>query len=316
MNIGQMHQRSHQKLLLFTSFFTRFIFSFRRNITRSAAVARGNERGSNIETSRPLPRALLRWFLSISRPYTTTKIFRLLEISEQCVQSDLQQSKSTGARRHIQTQMSGVQTSSPADVETFHLIRVVADKDERRARSDFLAVGIQANVKKRIAAQNFERGAKKRIPLSVAEPLSLLAPPHDVRVKSQTGIVNKYLSVDLSNVNFGNVTGNNRARRFFEVERNVQVFGEMIERAERQYAENLFRADQFRRDCADCAVAAARDNRLNIALAARLPSQQSPLRYATRSTLRINIMRFENISQNPPLSSCRRARGSVNNYIY
>jgi hypothetical protein len=57
------------------------------------------------------------------------------------------------------------------------------------------------------------------------------------------------------------VTINDSANSFLELERNTEVFGEMVKCAERQHAHALSRAGQLRRNCADCAIAARRYNR-------------------------------------------------------
>ena len=51
------------------------------------------------------------------------------------------------------------------------------------------------------------------------------------------------------------------ANSFLKLERNAEVFGEMVKCTERQHAHALSRAGQLRRNCADCAIAASCYNR-------------------------------------------------------
>ena len=56
------------------------------------------------------------------------------------------------------------------------------------------------------------------------------------------------------------LAGDDRLHRRVEVERDSDVLGEVVERAERQHAERSLRADECRRYGADCSVATGGDD--------------------------------------------------------
>ena len=60
------------------------------------------------------------------------------------------------------------------------------------------------------------------------------------------------------------MTGSDYARRRIRVQREAEILGEMIERAERKHPERNVRAGKDVRDGADTAVAAANDDRVNL----------------------------------------------------
>ena len=79
-------------------------------------------------------------------------------------------------------------------------------------------------------------------------------------IKTQARIVEEDLSVDLPDIDLDRVVCDDRSRGSFQVERNLQILGEVVERAERQNSQRLVGVDQRRCDCVDRTVAAPGNN--------------------------------------------------------
>jgi hypothetical protein len=100
-------------------------------------------------------------------------------------------------------------------------------------------------------------------PLSPARFLPLLlAAADDTRIEPQAGVVDEDPTVDLSDVDLGDAAFDDVFRGAREIERDLEVFREVIERAERQHPEHLVALRHDRSDRTDAAVAAARDDDL------------------------------------------------------
>ena len=114
-----------------------------------------------------------------------------------------------------------------------------------------------AHAKVRVAAQNRPVPTRAR-PIAEAVPLlPPLALAHNRWVDAEAGVVDEDAAVDLGGVHARDAPGEQSARGLFEVEREAEVFGEVVERAEREHAERLVRVDEQGGDRADRAVAAA-----------------------------------------------------------
>src|SRR5262245_5632076 len=110
--------------------------------------------------------------------------------------------------------------------------------------SNRLSISKQAHIKKRKAAQNKQRGINKCSPFAQPAPLMALAVTNNLRVQADAGIVDKNAFIDRADININAVSASNDANGFFKVERDAQVFGEMIERTKRQNAEYFVSADK------------------------------------------------------------------------
>ena len=87
-----------------------------------------------------------------------------------------------------------------------------------------------------------------------------LAPGNDLRINSEARIVNEDAAIHFAGVHGHDASMHHGPHRHFEIERDAQVLGEMIQGADRQHAKDLLRAGQFRGDSADCPIAAGGDN--------------------------------------------------------
>ena len=103
-------------------------------------------------------------------------------------------------------------------------------------------------------------GAREGDPLAHAAALVLGALLHDGRVEADARVVDEDAAVELADVDQLGLAVDDRLYRRVEVERNADVLGEVIERAERQHAERGLRADERRGDGAHRAVAAGGDD--------------------------------------------------------
>ena len=94
--------------------------------------------------------------------------------------------------------------------------------------------------------------------------LLLLTLPDDARIKSQTRIVKKHSTVDFAHINLRLASFQTDSRRALKVERDVQIFGEVIECAEREYAERAVCVKQDGSDGVDRSIATSGNNRLAV----------------------------------------------------
>ena len=128
-------------------------------------------------------------------------------------------------------------------------------------RNTSLPSTTRRDAEERKAPQRRQRGPRERQPLAAAEALLLaFAIANDVRVEAQARVVDEDPAVDLADVDPRRVPFGQERHRVVELERNAEVLGEVVERAERKDAEDDAAVDQRRRDGADRAVAAAGDD--------------------------------------------------------
>lgn len=85
---------------------------------------------------------------------------------------------------------------------------------------------------------------------------------HDVRVNSEGRIVDEHAAVYLGYVNWFGLTLRECAYSSIELLWDTEVFGEMIQCAERQHAHDFVCACELAGNRADCAIAARRHDRV------------------------------------------------------
>ena len=107
---------------------------------------------------------------------------------------------------------------------------------------------------------------------------------HHVRIDADRGIVDEGLAIDLGKVDGALHALGDHLSRLAEMERNAEVLGEMIERAERQNAEGNVGAGKHAGHGANAAVAAADHDRVDLSGLGALDAQ--PRRAASARTLR------------------------------
>ncbi len=94
---------------------------------------------------------------------------------------------------------------------------------------------------------------------------SPLAVDDHVRVDADGRVVDENLAVDLGEIDDAGVPRGDRRRRFLDLQGDAEVFGEMIERAEREHAERHVRPGKHACQGADAAIASAHDNGVYLA---------------------------------------------------
>src|SRR5258705_12640901 len=101
---------------------------------------------------------------------------------------------------HVKTQLAFIQTSAAPDVEGLHVIFIVADKQERSTAIQFLTIYAKAHIEKRITTQRAECGPNVCRPFAPAEALLFFTFPHDLRIKTKSGVVDKNVLIDFTDV--------------------------------------------------------------------------------------------------------------------
>ena len=86
----------------------------------------------------------------------------------------------------------------------------------------------------------------------------------EIRIDADRGIVDEDLAVDVGEIDTARMALGDGRGGCLDLERDVKVLREMVERAERQHAEPHVRAGEGRRRRADGPVAAARDHRVDL----------------------------------------------------
>jgi hypothetical protein len=111
--------------------------------------------------------------------------------------------------------------------------------------------------------------------------LLLFAVAHDVGIDAEAGVVQEDAAIDLAHIDLGRHALHRIGHGLVQIERNLQVLGEVVQRPQRQHAQPHRRAGQHRGHRVDGAVAAAGDHR-GRALRHRLLSARNHLRTALR----------------------------------
>ena len=116
-------------------------------------------------------------------------------------------------------------------------------------------------MQQRVAFERGYGGAGECHPFSI--PFALLRFPfaNNPGIDADTGVVQEDMPVNFAHVDVRDAPGHNRGDRTFQLQRDLQVFCEMIERAERQYPQRSPGADQRASNRVHSAVAPGRDNR-------------------------------------------------------
>ena len=231
-----------------------------------------------------------------------------LDASQKRTQRKPYESEPPRAVRKVQAQLAGVEASSPADIEALHFIFIVADEYKRCAAREFPAVGVQSYVKKRISSHHAERGPDKCRPLAVSESLPLFALVYEARIKTQARVVEEDLSVDLPDINLDRVVCDDRLRSSFQVERNRQILGEVVERAERQNSQRFVGVDQRRCDRVDRAVAAPGNNGRGVTSNCASREVQQALSIPGERDARLDSVLLKELGE--PLTHCFLAGGA------
>src|SRR5690606_16655331 len=103
----------------------------------------------------------------------------------------------------------------------------------------------------------------------------------DARIQPQAGIVDENPAVDLSDIDLRYPARDENLRGLFQIQGNAEILGEMIERAEREYAQPLSGLGEHGGDGIDRAVTAPRRYRIRI-FAQGMPRQIGNLIAAVR----------------------------------
>ena len=93
---------------------------------------------------------------------------------------------------------------------------------------------------------------------------SPFAVQHEIRIDADRGIVDEDLAIDLGEIDGALLALGDDADRLREVERDAEILGEMVERAQRQDAEGNAGVRQHACDGANAAVAAANHHRVDL----------------------------------------------------
>jgi hypothetical protein len=150
-------------------------------------------------------------------------------------------------------------------VETGHIIFVVVYKNEWRLSHQHFSVPGDADIEKLKPMKDMKRRRDERPQFPAFEPMLFrLAQGDNVRINSETRIVDKNPTVHFRDIHGDGVMVDHYAHRALEMERNPQIPGKMIERPERQHAQCYSGAGYLCGDSADGSVASGGYNRFFI----------------------------------------------------
>src|SRR5882724_12401687 len=128
------------------------------------------------------------------------EVFLVAQASDERTQRQSYQCQPSGAIRDVETQLSTIESFPRTDVESFHRVLVVADEDERRATVKLGPADHQPDINKRITTQHRYGRPYKCRPLAPPKTLLFLSFLNDVRIKTQTRVVNEYPPVNFANI--------------------------------------------------------------------------------------------------------------------
>ena len=103
---------------------------------------------------------------------------------------------------YVEAQLPCVQISPSANIETLHLVFIVADENKRCASGDLVTINAELDVEKWVTTQDRNPCPHKRGPFARTESLLLFTFANDAGIESETGIVNQDLSINISDVHF------------------------------------------------------------------------------------------------------------------
>ena len=116
--------------------------------------------------------------------------------------------------------------------------------------------------KRGVVPQDDEKGESEGDPFARTPALARFPLPHDGGIETQAGIVEEDMAVDLADIDPGEPAGEEIGDGRLELQRDLQILGEVVERAQGQDAQRVLAAHQRRGDRAQSAVAAAGHHRL------------------------------------------------------
>jgi hypothetical protein len=123
------------------------------------------------------------------------------ELAEERAQREKEAGRAARRDARGRRKRAGVELLAQADHEAFHLVDVVADEDERRARRCSTPSSVSVRSRKGMAAQHCVHRPQHRVPLAAAEaPLLLFAQAHDGRVEADARVVDEHAAVHLADV--------------------------------------------------------------------------------------------------------------------
>jgi hypothetical protein len=118
----------------------------------------------------------------------------------------------------------------------------------------------EADIQKRIATQYRKRSPDVRRPPAQAESLLSLTFANDARAESQARVVQEDAAIHFADIDPDCMARDDGPDRTFDIERDTQVLGEVVHRAQRQHAQRLAGPDECRGDRGHRAVSASRDD--------------------------------------------------------
>src|SRR5688572_1544146 len=116
----------------------------------------------------------------------------------------------------------------------FALILVVADEQERCPRNDPCPIAFKADRHFVLMLQHIDRRFGKGGPLPMTELPQPLADLDDAGVDADRRVVDENLLANATHIRFPDMALDDGLDRLVQIERNLKILGEMIQRAERQ----------------------------------------------------------------------------------
>lgn len=162
--------------------------------------------------------------------------------------------------REVNEQAPAIESRSCAETDALDEIFVVPDEHKRRAGDDAPAVGLEPNRHIIVSAEDVQRCRSECRPLGVALPAKVFAPLNDARIHANRRVVDEHPIVDAPRIDACDTAARDRFDRLGQIDGNLKIFREMVQRPEWKHAERRWSASQRRRDGADRSVAAAGDD--------------------------------------------------------
>jgi hypothetical protein len=170
----------------------------------------------------------------------------LVDAAEERMQRQPDEPQPAGPVRKIEAQAARIETGTRAEPEAGDLVFVVAHKEKRGFARELLTFKLDLQIEKREPPERLDGRPKKGGPLPARQAFLLsLAARNDLRVDAETRIVDEDPPVHFARVDGSRVPCFDRLHRSLEIERDAEVFGEMIQRANREDAQNLVGASQL-----------------------------------------------------------------------
>lgn len=152
------------------------------------------------------------------------------------------------------------------DAPRFEDVAVVADEDEGRAAPERRRAKPDLQTERRIVAQRGGAGDRRGEPLAAAEAGALeVAMAHHARINAERRVADEDSAVDLGDVERRRDTGGERVDGGADLGRDEELLGEMVEGAERDYAERAAGAGEERGRGVDRAIPPADEDEVDAA---------------------------------------------------